>query len=632
MGAEPEIREGKTLLGRLLDNLPPIYYPYLEEQIMKREKQSPTEILNSLLEEMERIKPQKFISYRITDLTKKTCEKLKKIKEKEIYDKCRWEHTAFSFVAMCQQLFAKSEVRFAPMFQIGGESFPDINKVPPAAFNYYKERLDQTQNPTLIARYADLLFEFGNLKGKEKHKIANKAIRAYIEQAKLLEKVDEAELDMIGCYDRAVTLCLEQNDKKLGQRTVDQIIETLNRFFKDERFRWILELTELLCAIRESRNLNALVADDTVQKLITIQSEVREKFRKDNNFDMERATLNILARLEKMRGEKGRAIKFREAIAKSFENQVETMNPSGLLKAAWLEDALRVYIDIGQTEKTKELKAKIREAYAQAQREKEFKGISTKIEIPREELDKIYEQFLSQPTLTDSLKLLAISPDLIPSLKEARKEVKKQAKIYPLTDFIQPVILTGDRKDEVPPPEEFHVRNNLMMKINFIIHFLIGPIIARLWEKKGLNANELTQFFESWELMDPGNLSVLEVGFRRFFEKDLVSTLYVLTPQFESILRKMLAKGGIDITVYKHPRGEFEEQTLGDILRESKISGILGEDLTYYYRVIMVEKGGFNLRNRVAHGFLTKADCHPDLAVMVIHALLTLTRFRLKKG
>jgi len=96
---------------------------------MRKGKQSPAEILNSLLEEMERIKPQKFIPHRITELTKKTCEKLKEMKEREVYDKCCWEHIAFSFVAMFQQLSVKSKVRFVPMFQIGDETFPDINKV-----------------------------------------------------------------------------------------------------------------------------------------------------------------------------------------------------------------------------------------------------------------------------------------------------------------------------------------------------------------------------------------------------------------------------------------------------------------------------------------------------------------------
>jgi len=54
----------------------------------------------------------------------------------------------------------------------------------------------------------------------------------------------------------------------------------------------------------------------------------------------------------------------------------------------------------------------------------------------------------------------------------------------------------------------------------------------------------------------------------------------------------------------------------------------LGEDLTCYLQVLLVDPLGHNIRNHVCHGHLKPEDFTRQLADRVFHVLLTLSLIR----
>ncbi len=79
----------------------------------------------------------------------------------------------------------------------------------------------------------------------------------------------------------------------------------------------------------------------------------------------------------------------------------------------------------------------------------------------------------------------------------------------------------------------------------------------------------------------------------------------------------------------KPPRGGgFNLRILDDILRDPLMLQIVGEDAIIYFRVLLVDPRGWNLRNRVCHGLLTANEFEPLMSDRLIHVLLCLAQVR----
>ena len=167
-----------------------------------------------------------------------------------------------------------------------------------------------------------------------------------------------------------------------------------------------------------------------------------------------------------------------------------------------------------------------------------------------------------------------------------------------------------------------------MLSISMYTNLIISKVIDSLCETKGLSAQTLIDYFENWGLIDPENLSTIEAGFERYFAKDYVSAIYILTPQFESSFRRLLLRGGLDVTSFINKKGRFKEKTFGDLLDDEEVKKVFGENLITYIKVVMTEATGWwNLRNKVAHGLLPRFACTREIADIVLHLFLTLTGF-----
>jgi hypothetical protein len=106
----------------------------------------------------------------------------------------------------------------------------------------------------------------------------------------------------------------------------------------------------------------------------------------------------------------------------------------------------------------------------------------------------------------------------------------------------------------------------------------------------------------------PGHEMIFLKGILAGFRGDFDITAHFLVPQVEEAIRHVLQRAGhvtskLDSTLIQ------EQRSLGVLLGLPETTEILRADHVFELRGILVEKFGYDLRNRLAHGFVTHHEC-----------------------
>jgi hypothetical protein len=101
-------------------------------------------------------------------------------------------------------------------------------------------------------------------------------------------------------------------------------------------------------------------------------------------------------------------------------------------------------------------------------------------------------------------------------------------------------------------------------------------------------------------------LATFSRGFLRFFQGDLTSALYVLTPLLENSLRDVLRLNGYDVTVFDDATQTQRDRTVSQLFEQmrTELDGIFGEAITTDIENIFLKQPGPHIRHALSHGLL----------------------------
>jgi hypothetical protein len=77
--------------------------------------------------------------------------------------------------------------------------------------------------------------------------------------------------------------------------------------------------------------------------------------------------------------------------------------------------------------------------------------------------------------------------------------------------------------------------------------------------------------------------------------------------------------------------GGFHLRILDDILRSEQVKHALGEDVALYFRVVLTDQRGWNIRNDVCHGSSPHDQLSKGVADRLMHILLVLAQLRVEE-
>ena len=124
---------------------------------------------------------------------------------------------------------------------------------------------------------------------------------------------------------------------------------------------------------------------------------------------------------------------------------------------------------------------------------------------------------------------------------------------------------------------------------------------------------------------------IINEGIKAYLAEDYMVAIHLLIPQIEDALRNIVEKMGRPI--YKRNRfGAVYLKTLDEILRDEQILIAMGEDATLYFRVLLTDPRGWNIRNSVCHGICSSETFNFQVADRIFHVLLILAQLRIKNN
>lgn len=112
-----------------------------------------------------------------------------------------------------------------------------------------------------------------------------------------------------------------------------------------------------------------------------------------------------------------------------------------------------------------------------------------------------------------------------------------------------------------------------------------------------------------------GRQFIFARGLLAGIQGDFLISTHLLIPQMENSLRYILKQNGATTTKINDQTGVEEELDLKATLEKHELTDILGEDIVFDLKGLLIERMGHNLRNHFAHGLLSQSQCYSHPAM-----------------
>lgn len=545
-----------------------------------------------------------------------------------------WEVLIFNLRAINSKVKSARQKygRFAPMLKgknAKGEDFvwPNPDSFTEEAFSYFRKRADETNNPIHRAQYYDFLWE-----KKGEYVYAEKGIDSYLDCIPIYLQNDwQSELS--DALDRAKNLTLQINKREKLEVIVDKYYNVLEELGKSQNITALYShiLTSLL-PIKQDIDIDLTRLESLCEEAITFHKD--KESEGESSFTLQQLLLDSLAEISKVSGAQGGVEEAGLRKAQCLEREAEwkKIHSGNLVASVFYEQALQEYIKLGKyPSKVQELKIKIKECNKEAVEKGEFKRISAKVEVPREEIEA-WQNEIRKLSVTEILELLSYPEVVVPSWEKAKRRAEERAKEFPM-QFLFPMRIQrhGNVVETVVGDEE-HLEYSAIQEILTILSFFattrLRDAMKILTQEKSLKALTFKDFLSRSNLFEKKHLNIIEKGFEAYLRGDSISAIHLFVFQIEDILRHTVGKLGLPTTSFRGER--TTERYLEDILNEPKLKSGLGEDFTMLLKVFLCQRGR-NLRNDVAHGLLSLEEFTQEYTELLISFLIQFSRFQVKQ-
>jgi hypothetical protein len=219
--------------------------------------------------------------------------------------------------------------------------------------------------------------------------------------------------------------------------------------------------------------------------------------------------------------------------------------------------------------------------------------------------------------------LARIANAFVPTVADRRESMKRES---PILSMITMQLLADDHVmakvggiDEDPDGRLFH-HASFLMQADVL---WLDKSLEYAVERHDLDTHILAGFADRTGLFP--DIALVKSAIQGWIDGDYVKTVFVLTPQIECALREFVR--GLNQAVNKpHPTmpGREIPLNMGDMLSNPVVKEALGEDLTFYLRLVFSDPRGRNFRNRVAHGQIGRGEINYGTANVLIHSMLAM--------
>jgi len=496
---------------------------------------------------------------------------------------------------------------------------PSLSLVNDNIVEYWVARSQNTKNPIMKARYSGLVWDLSEtaIGRKPDYKIAIDYVNA------LLEVTDndlcEHPTETIAKVKRAYRVASALNKSDLIKDCIESAINLEDRIAEDDK-AGLWGFCFDLFVLGKCRDLSEAQENKLIEDL---ESRLERVSKDCSPWVCESAGIP-LATYYRSKGMGAEVTRVVDVIGRCFEGACEGL--AAMQASSWLQHVHDVYISFNMKEGAERVSKKISEVGPEVV--ESMQKFSHSMEIPREKLDA-YLDSMTSGGLEKTLNRIAIQ--FLPKKDQVQQQVLELAKNHPLTYLFtktlqdhkgRPVATIGSVEDDL----EGNVIHQLSQNMG-IDSFFLRHSFNKALEVYGVSADDVTNFILKSPIFEDSKKEIVQKGVKAYLEKDYMSAIHILVPQAEAAIRTLVEFMG-GATLRRNRQGGLQLRTFDDLLRDESLENCFGVDMSFYFRMLLTDQRGWNLRNDVCHGISPAGAFNYSTADRVMHVMLCLSQVR----
>ena len=565
-------------------------------------------------------------------------------------EKAQWEIDFFRFI------LEKGEIK--PEFTWPDDKgeiveYPSLNRFEDRTYEYLVGRLNSTHNPLLKARYSHILW----CSPKKHAKYAKMAVDSYLEPIKIYEEKDKKSpqehfgLDLLRAIENAYPLGHQINYKL--EEIKSELKRLVTKFNFNSSYSFVLRATLIELMLKEKKKFSK----GDYKGFEKVCWRISKSLAKEENIHAAIDMLELGERVDHKLGKKTH--NWRKRIAESYETLMEQAEKDNSLASLdFCQFAVENYKKIKDEEKIKELEKK----YSELKKSIKLQEVKTEVDLT-EHVKKCKEiaQKIVQNSSEEIIKILMLDKSILPKYKDMEKIAEEQGKQFPL-QYLSPTLISdqsGHPAQHFSDDDEKKYYRTLQqydweIRLNKI--YLINEIFFVAIRENKLSSDVMLGFLygHSWfgknipkrlpngKIIEYNWLNLLAPALHQYFLQmhyyflnpinypNLVLSIDSLTLKIEGLLRDICQFSGVAsfyITTDNKGRNIVREKDIHALLYEEPVKKLFDEDDLLFFKFLLVEKAGCNLRHKIAHSLMLFQEYSIEYMHLLILALLRLGKY-----
>ena len=535
----------------------------------------------------------------------------------------RYEMLAFSLVPSVNE--TEWGTHYGPQFY-GKKSdgtpvtFPEFSSINNDAVLYWEKRAQETANPLLKMRYCGLTWDFKRIVCNDKY--PNWLFDAYVQSILDVVNGDYEPHDVITVNDLESLAQLGNKSEKYkeeikkaftrfdDERTKDDnaarlwgallgyVIKNKDVFTKEEETKIVLKHEERLKRLSSPSNKNPWAANEQA-KILADYYKSRQKQE-----DVKRV-LNVME--------------------SAFRNNEKDMSPMQWMSN--LEQIAATYASYNLPQERLRLLKEIEKAGNNALSEMTTKQFS--FEIPKEALEQL-KQMLTSGSKDEQYEKFILY--FVPNREQETQQLKKLSERYPFVYMMpthlmdsqgRPSTVVGSIENDFEGQLALHISKGI--QINSVT---LNYAIRALQETGALSIAYIMGRVEKCPIIDSSRTEIIRQSLMMYEAGNYITMCHLLIPQIEDSFRRLVDLTGravIRPVADREKKMGYMQRIMDDILRDEVVTETFGSDMAFYFRLLLTDQRGMNIRNNMCHGLVDPSFFNYAVADRLLHLFCCLT-------
>ena len=544
------------------------------------------------------------------------------------------EEITFDFMAEYPNDNSGWGTYYGPMFVLPNQQgqmveYPSIRRVDKETLKYWAKRARETKNPILSSRYSDLVVDFSP-------KVVNKNTDFELFQIVIDSNTTICErllVDPLDCkikIKRALVLAIQINNQEKIAKVKEAIINLEKKTAIDDKpglwgfaFKWL---------ILDFGKKITLAETEKAELIKDLEDRLK---RVEKDMWLTENAVSLLAEYYANEKDENNLMRVLDILEKSFKANERT-NSDALLKVHAYEKVHEIYQKYRDKgfQKAKAVSDRISQEIGQLDLDwnKSLKEISVTTKIKQKDIDDFLNTIFGDKEQSKMETIIAkIVINFLPKKEVVEKQLKDISGKYPLQYLCTKQVISDDgipiaKLSTLEEDYDNHFQQYASQYLQFSSSFLLLAIEEL---KKRISKQNITEYFRNAALFKNENKKYLERAISAYWDNDYLVSSHLFIPLIESAIRKLLRNCG-GIILKPNAIGGYDRIPLGTLLCEQgdiikNVFSRINQNVCFYFRLVLTEKLGMNLRNDFAHGFGKEKFFTKEVSDRLFHILICLS-------